>query len=258
MYKIRKGRRADRLHLIYTIKEAQQKGLAFKPFNQGPHKKLDWVSTSDNYVLQILWMKDYSSTPSKQRKCRYFYDTCLSRPFTDLNKTYNARPDEYIPRYQRATGLSRLEKFILDQFLKGIPLDDAIKSVTFTKDVKLKARTLLRKKSAQDYIVANLTEIMDKLEIDEEAIVKGIHNLAEDKDIAASVRLSSWLGLAKFRQMGEPTDLGELTEKRVIRLSKHDITALEAEKRYKLQLDDTTTLTLPQQEEMTVESDNKE
>jgi len=231
-------------------------GLAYKRFDAGPHKKGDWILSSDGWVLQITWYKDYSNTPSERRRCSHMYNTSIDKNFTDLNRTYNADPENYAPRYQRGSGLSRLEKFILDQFLKGVPLDEAIKSVTFSTNVKVKARALLRKKSAQGYILANLEEILDKAGATKEKIIEGILKLAESDSTVDSVRLSSWLGLAKFHGMGEEAKgIGELTEKRVVRLSGRELRELEAEKRYKLQLGEGTSVTVLQDNEADSEVD---
>ena len=179
-----RGRSGDEAHLIYSKKEADERGVPYFEKWRDFEDVGQWILTDDKFVVEVL-------AQGKMRTGTRWLRTCtgsfLSSPGTRLDT--EPRDSRYTfnglkPQDQPFRITARIENWARAYANGADPLKAYMELFRNASQAYAEGRvhSLLQKEEVREVVKKEIDAVMKKLGIDDEYVIKGYKTLFEDGD----------------------------------------------------------------------------
>lgn len=198
-----KGRSGPESHTIYDIEEAQELAIPFYEDWRTAQQKGDYVKTEDGFVVEVLNVGRRDDKLVWIRTCTGSYTALqnLTAEDRECRWTFNGR--------NPGRNDTRPNKIFARMVAHGMDLVEAYMQThpraKNRQRARYRAMALFESKSVQKIVSEELGDILTKLGITKEYVLKGYKDLVEDAD-SDSVKISALNSLSKV--------VGLITEKK--------------------------------------------
>lgn len=200
-----RGRRGEEAHLIYTKKEADQRGVPYFDRWRDFESVGQWILTDDNHVVEVL-------ACGKMRTGTRFVRTCTGTFLASTNTVLDTAPrdDRYTfnglkPKDQPFRVTAKIENWAR-MFARGMdPYETYLRIFKGVSEANAEQRVhgLLQREEVRDIVKEEIDDIMKELGINDKYVIKGYKDLFEGGD-SDNVKLSALNKIAAIRGVLQP------------------------------------------------------